>query len=47
MSVVLTYGGYELESDGSAYQCRFGKNLIKFDTAGQWKQYVDYINRQK
>lgn len=44
MSAVLTYEGYTLETDGMVYQCRIGKEVRKFDTAGQWKQYIDYIN---
>lgn len=45
MATVLTYEGYELESDGIAYQGRFGNKIIKFDTPSMWVQYINYINK--
>lgn len=45
MSTVLTYGGYTLETDGRVYQCRIGNEVRRFDTAGQWKQYIDYLSK--
>lgn len=43
MSAVLTYEGYTLETDGRVYQSRIGNHVRKFDTAGQWKEYIDYL----
>lgn len=43
MSVVITYNGYELQSDGRSYQSNIDGHVRKFDTAGMWKQYIDYI----
>lgn len=47
MSIVLTYHGHELESDGRNYQGRFGKQTIKFDTPSMWVQYIDYLEHGK
>lgn len=41
--IVLTYMGYELETDGSNYKGKFGSDVIRFDTVGMWKQYVDML----
>jgi len=42
MCVVVTYMGYDLETDGHSYQSKINGRVLKFDTAGMW---VDYINK--
>lgn len=43
MSAVVTYEGYVLETDGNSYQSTINGKVIKFDTAGMWKQYIDKV----
>jgi len=43
MSTVLTYNGYELQSDGRTYQSTINGKVRKFDTAAMFVQYVNYI----
>lgn len=44
MNVVLTYEGYQLVERGKGgYRSAFGDRVINFDTAAQWKQYIDYL----
>lgn len=43
MSTVLTYDGYELQSDGRSYQSVIDGKVRKFDTAVMFVQYVNYI----
>lgn len=40
---LLTYKGYTLETSGRGYGSVINGEFIKFDTAGQWKQYIDLI----
>lgn len=44
MSTVLTYDGYELESDGHNYQSTINGKVCHFDTAVMFVQYINYIN---
>lgn len=44
MSTVLTYQGYELQSDGSSYQSKIGGKVRKFDTAVMFVQYINYLS---
>jgi hypothetical protein len=43
MSTVLTYDGYELESDGHNYQSKINGKVRKFDTAVMFVQYINYL----
>ena len=43
MSAVVTYEGYVLETDGIGYQSTINGKVLRFDTAGMWKQYIDLI----
>lgn len=43
MSALMTYEGYALYSWGRGYKSLIDDEWIKFDTAGQWKQYIDMI----
>lgn len=45
---VMVYMGYTLEFvEGGGYQSQIDGKLVKFDTAGMWKEYIDYLNRKK
>lgn len=43
MATVLTYNGYELQSDGSSYQSKINGKVRKFDTAVMFVQYINYL----
>ena len=43
--VVLTYEGFALCDFGRGYRCCIDDEWISFDTAGQWKAYIDMILR--
>lgn len=45
MSAVVVYHGYVLYTDGHTYQSVIDGRTMKFDTAGMWKQYIDYLKR--
>ena len=47
--IVLTYEGYALELSQNGYRSVIDGKALRFDTAGQWKQFIDYKNgkRQK
>lgn len=47
MSAVVIYEGYVLETDGHTYQSNIDGRVRKFDTAGMWKQYIDYYLKKK
>lgn len=42
---LLKYKGYALEMTERGYTSVINHELIKFDTAGQWKQYIDFITK--
>lgn len=44
MATVLTYNGYELQSDGSSYQSKINGKVRKFDTAVMFVQYINYLS---
>ena len=46
MNALLTYNGYVLYEWGNGYKSEIDGQWIKFDTAGQWKQYIDKITRR-
>ena len=41
--ILLTYEGYALYEWGPGYKSLINDEWITFDTAGQWKQYIDMI----
>lgn len=46
--VLLTYEGYTLvERSKGGYRSAIGDMVLNFDTAAQWKQYIDYIKYGK
>jgi FMN-dependent NADH-azoreductase len=41
---LLTYEGYQLmERAQGGYRSIIGKEMLTFDTAAQWKKYIDKI----
>ena len=40
---ILTYEGYALYEWGRGYKSFDGENWIEFDSASQWKKYIDNI----
>ena len=48
MTYLLTYEGYQLmERAQGGYRSIIGKEMLTFDTAAQWKRYIDRINYGK
>ena len=48
MTYLMTYEGYQLmERDKGGYRSIIGTEVLNFDTAAQWKQYIDKINNGK
>ena len=45
MATVLTYNGYELQSDCSSYQSKINGKVRKFDTAVMFVQYINYLTK--
>lgn len=44
MSVILTYEGFTLvEKESGGYFSTINGKTISFDTASQWKQYIDIV----
>lgn len=46
MNPILKYNGYELFAWGNAYKSEIDGRWREFDTASQWKQYIDLITRK-
>lgn len=46
MSAVVTYEGYVLYTDGHTYKSVIDGRTMEFDTAGMWKQYIDYLKQK-
>ena len=45
---MIVYCGYELmERKAGGYRSVIGKELLTFDTAAQWKHYIDRIQNGK
>ena len=40
---LLVYEGYALYEWGRGYKSMIGDRWVEFDTAGQWKRYIDNI----
>lgn len=47
MTVLLTYEGYALYEWGRGYKSEIDGKWVKFDTAGQWVQYINKIIKKK
>ena len=45
-SAVMTYEGYSLYAWGSGYKSEVGGKWIEFDSAGQWKRFIDNLKRK-
>ena len=43
MTVLLIYEGYALHEWGRGYKSEIDGQWLQFDTAGQWKQFIDKI----
>ena len=41
MRALITYKGYTLEESPMGYRSKIDGEILRFDTAGQWKQYID------
>lgn len=41
MTILLIYDGYALIEWGRGYKSEIDGRWIQFDTAGQWKQFID------
>lgn len=46
MTAVLTYEGYALYEWGRGWKSLIDDEWIRFDTAGQWVQYINNIKRK-
>lgn len=42
---ILKYKGYTLETTERGYISVVNHELLKFETASQWKQYIDQITK--
>lgn len=47
MTVLITYNGYALIEWGRGYKSEIDGRWIQFDTAGQWKQFIDKRSNEK
>ena len=45
-SALITYEGYALYEWGRGYKSEVDGKWIEFDSAGQWKRYIDNIKRK-
>lgn len=43
MTALLTYKGYSLYEWGSGYKSLIDDEWVRFDTASQWKQFIDKV----
>lgn len=44
---LMTYKGYELTLCPNGYRSKIDGELLRFDTAGQWKSYIDYYENTR
>ena len=44
---LITYEGYALYEWGRGYKSLIEDRWMQFDTASQWKQYIDKIIKRK
>ena len=47
MNVLIVYEGFSLYEWGNAYKSLIDDEWRIFDTAGQWKQFIDLIKGRK
>ncbi len=47
MTILITYNGYALIEWGRGYKSEIDGRWIQFDTAGQWKQFIDKRSNEK
>lgn len=40
-TILITYNGYALIEWGRGYKSEIDGRWIQFDTAGQWKEFID------
>jgi len=43
---LITYEGYTLYEWGCGYKSEIGGRWVTFDSAGQWKRYIDQLIRR-
>ena len=46
-TILITYNGYALIEWGRGYKSEIDGRWIQFDTAGQWKQFIDKRSNEK
>lgn len=46
-SLILVYEGYSLYEAPRGYLSCIDGQTLRFDTAGQWKKYIDYKNERE
>lgn len=46
-AAVIVYEGYALYEWGRGWKCEIGGKWMTFDSAGQWKRYIDLIKKGK
>ena len=44
---LLKYEGYTLEDSPHGYKSKINGEWLIFDTASQWKQFIDYRNGKR
>lgn len=44
---LLKYGGYTLEDGPLGYKSKIDGRVLTFDTASQWKQFIDLRDGSK
>lgn len=47
MSAIFIYNGYSLYPWGCGYKSEIGGRWIEFDSAAQWKKYIDDYGRKE
>ena len=46
-NALIVYEGYALYEWGRGYKSEIGGEWINFDSAGQWKRYIDLLKNGK
>lgn len=44
---IFIYEGYSLEMSQDGYRSNIDGRIFRFDTAGQWKKFIDYRKHGK
>lgn len=47
MSALIIYEGYTLYESGRSYKSLINDEWRQFDTASQWKKYIDLLMKKK